>query len=214
MKSGVKIPTPEKPVKRPSPDTILRSFRSWAAGRTGFTPEELAETYARAYGLSVEELTTLKGTLKTEAEDAKKAKEAKAEAEEAKKKAAVKPGLIISRTKYPKWWKDLRVWPINIGGPGTWPVIDKSPGFLTFVATIALTVTDETNIVLSFGVFGASGSMDFGGDDEPRGIVIPMGESPAPCGEGGFSISSNGEAATIGGLVVYYQEKIEVPKTP
>jgi hypothetical protein len=207
-----RTPTPKKPQAPRTPADLLKSFKTWAEGRYGLGQEQLIELFAASYNLSAADLKTLRDTLNKEAEAAKKAAEAKATAEEAKKKAAVKPGLIISRTKYPKWWKDLQVWPISINGPGTWPVISKSPGFLTFVATIALTVSDETNIVLTFGVFGASGSMDFGGTDEPRGIVIPMGESPAPCGEGGFTITSDGAAATIGGLVVYYQEKVEVPK--
>jgi hypothetical protein len=82
-----------------------------------------------------------------------------------------------------------------------------TPGkFILFIATIVLTVSDETNISFTFGVFGSSGSLDLGGTDEPRGIVIAMGDSPAPCGKGGFTVTSDGAGVAVGGFVTYYLE--------
>lgn len=122
-------------------------------------------------------------------------------------KKPVEPKLIIARTPYPKWWKDSRAWNININEAGTWRIIPQTPGYRTYIATLVFTVSGETNIVLQFGIFPPTGPMDFGGDGEPRGIVIAMGDSPAPCGEGGFVISSDGAGILVSGFVVYYYEK-------
>jgi hypothetical protein len=117
------------------------------------------------------------------------------------------PELIIHTTPYPKWWKTLNTAAISLSTAGTQLVVPLSGRFTLFIATIVLTVSDETNISFGFGVFGSSGSLDLGGSDEPRGIVIAMGDSPAPCGQGGFSVSSSGEDAAVGGFVTYYLEK-------
>jgi len=116
------------------------------------------------------------------------------------------PELIIQRTNYPKWWKDLEVAKISLSDAGTQTVIPGRQGFRTFIASITFFVSDETNIVLTFGMFGLSGSMDFGGENEPRGITANMGDSPAPCGQGGFAITSDGSGTSVGGFVVYYSE--------
>ncbi len=89
---------------------------------------------------------------------------------------------------------------------GTQIVVPARSGYSLFVATIVLTVSGETDINFGFGVFGLSGSMNFGGTNEPRGIVIAMGDSPAPCGQGAFSISSGAPSAAVGGFVTYYLE--------
>jgi hypothetical protein len=121
-------------------------------------------------------------------------------------KPAVAPSLIIARTPYPKWWKTLCTAAISLSGAGTQIVVPTPGKFILFIATIVLTVSDETNISFTFGVFGSSGSLDLGGTDEPRGIVIAMGDSPAPCGKGGFTVTSDGAGVAVGGFVTYYLE--------
>src|SRR3972149_618136 len=118
----------------------------------------------------------------------------------------IKPTLIIARTPYPKWWKDTYAWNINIQTAGTHVVIPQTPAYRVYIATIVLTVSGETNITFEMVTFGLSGSMDFGGDNEPRGMVIAMGESPMPCGSGGFKIITDGAGIHVGGLMVYYYE--------
>jgi len=81
---------------------------------------------------------------------------------------------------------------------------------MLYISTIVLTVSGECDITFSFGIAGSSGPMNFGGDDEPRGMVIAMGNSPAPCGGGSFMITaSSTEAVSIGGFVSYYLWKKE-----
>ncbi|MFZ1061036.1 MAG: hypothetical protein WAP47_17780 [Candidatus Rokuibacteriota bacterium] len=95
---------------------------------------------------------------------------------------------------------------ITLSTAGTQVVVPGRSGWRTFIASIAITVSGETNITFDFGIFGPSGAMDFGGENEPRGIVIPMGDSPAPCGYGDFSITSDGAAINVAGFITYYQE--------
>jgi hypothetical protein len=125
----------------------------------------------------------------------------------AKKKSEIAKGLSITTIPYPKWWRELRTTAIEVSGEGTATIIPSNPNFNIYVATIVLFVTDETNISLGFGVFGSSGTMIMGGGSYPSGMVIAMGNSPAPCGHGSFSVSSDGAAVTVGGFVTYYLEK-------
>lgn len=125
------------------------------------------------------------------------------------KQPTVKPTLIIARTPYPKWWKDLQTAAIDISDAATKIIILPNPNFYLYVASIVLTVDGETDITFGFGVFGNSGAMDFGGDGEPRGIVIAMGNSPTSCGTGSFQITSNGAGIHVAGFVSYYRESVK-----
>lgn len=125
------------------------------------------------------------------------------------KQPTVKPTLIIARTPYPKWWKDLQTAAIDMDDAGTEIIILPNPNFYLYIATIVLTVSGETDITFSFGVFGESGAMDFGGENEPRGIVIAMGNSPTSCGVGSFQITSSGTDIHVGGFVSYYRESVK-----
>ena len=129
-----------------------------------------------------------------------------AAAQAAAAKPTVKPELIIARTPYPKWWKTLQTAAISLSDAGTQIVVPASGRFTLFIASIVLTVNGETNVSFGFGIFGASGSMDFGGTDEPRGMVIAMGDSPAPCGKSGFTVTSDGSGVAVGGFCTYYLE--------
>jgi hypothetical protein len=117
------------------------------------------------------------------------------------------PPVVITRTPYPKWWKDARAWAIQLVDAGTATVIGPTPGYRTYISTIVLTVSGETIITFGMGVFGSSGQMRFGGTDEPRGIVIAMGDSPLPLGGGGFTITSSGPGVNVGGFISYYYEQ-------
>ena len=120
----------------------------------------------------------------------------------------VKPTLIIARTPYPKWWKDLQTAAIDMDTAGTKIILLPNPNFYLYIATIVLTVSGETNITLAFGVFGNTGAMDFGAEGEPRGIVIAMGNSPTSCGAGSFQITSS-EAVHVGGFISYFREAVK-----
>jgi len=120
------------------------------------------------------------------------------------------PDLIIKRTPYPKWWNDEGIAKISLTSPGSQFVITARGDYSLYIATIVLTVSGECNIVFTFGQAGVSGSMDLGGADEPRGIVIAAGNSPTPCGSGSFMITATSdESVSIGGYVSYYLWKKE-----
>jgi hypothetical protein len=127
-------------------------------------------------------------------------------------KKGIPPGLEIPRTAYPKWWKDSSVALIGLINVASQQVIRPTPGSNVYVACISFTVSGETNVTFGFGDIQMSGPMDFGGDSEPRGIVMAMGESPAPCAQAGFTIYSSEPTVWVGGFTTYYLEKIEVPK--
>ena len=125
----------------------------------------------------------------------------------------VKPELVITRTKYPKWWNDEGVAAISLSSPGSQLVISARGDYTLYVATIVLTVDAECDITFTFGSAGHSGAMHFGGDAEPKGIVIAGGNSPTPCGSGSFMVTgSSDDPANIGGFVSYYLWKKETPQ--
>jgi hypothetical protein len=151
-------------------------------------------------------------------EELKKAQEAEAKTlKEAEKKAAappkqptVKPELIIARTPYPKWWKDSLNATIDLTAPGSKVLANVSGNLRLYVATIVLTVTGPVAITFGFGTAGSSGPIYLGGDNQPFGIVIAMGNSPAPCGSGSLTISAADLFATnpsIGGFATVFVEQ-------
>jgi len=153
-------------------------------------------------------------------EEEKKRKEAAAKpAEPEKPKAAappkqptVKPELVIKRTAYPKWWNDEGIAKISLTSPGSQFVITAKSDFMLYIATIVLTVTGECTITFAFGSAGSGGAMNFGGEGQPMGIVIAMGNSPAPCGYGSFMVTAtSNDPVSIGGFVSYFLWKKETP---
>lgn len=160
-------------------------FAEWVKKRDALTAKEILD------------LTTQVKALKKKVE----------EAAAAAAKPTVKPELIIARTPYPKWWKSLNTAAISLSTAGTQTIVPGRSNFSLYIASIVLIVSDETNITFGFGVFGNSGAMLLGGGTQPGGMVIAMGESPAPCGKGGFTLTSDGVDVTVGGFITYYLEK-------
>jgi hypothetical protein len=183
-----------------------RAFKSWAEGRTGLTEKELIDFFAAIFKLTPAEQKTLEGTLPKPPPKTPTPEKITPPPAPPPKQPTVKPELVIARTPYPKWWKDTYAWPITIITAGTHVVIPQTPGYKTYIATIVFTVSGETNITFEMGPFGQSGAMDFGGENEPRGIVMAMGESPMPCGEKGFKIITDGTDVRVAGFIVYYYE--------
>jgi len=199
-------PTGLPPPKRYQVPTIP-AFDKWAEGRTGFSTGELEEIYAKTFGLAPEALKRLEAQTKTKATETLKPLPVAKPAVPPQKITTPAPDLIIARTPYPKWWKENLTAPINILGPATQVIVTGRADFRIWVATIVLTVSGETEITFTFGTMGLSGTMNFGGTDEPRGIVIAMGNSPASCGMGGFSIYSSGPGISVGGFVTFFMEE-------
>jgi len=191
----------------PTPKTDWpKAFKDWAAGRTGFTPAELIDIFTSASNLTAAERKTLEGVIKPEPPNPPTPKPTTPPTPAPPKQPTVKPELLIARTPYPKWWKENITAPINILGPATQIIVAPRGDVRVWVATIALTVSGETEITFTFGTMGLSGAMKFGGENEPRGMVIAMGNSPASCGTGGFSIYSSGSGVSVGGFVTAFLE--------
>lgn len=128
----------------------------------------------------------------------------------APKQPTVKPELIIPRTPYPKWWKDSLTAKISLTAPGSQTLATVTGRLRLYVATIVITVTGETQITIAFGKYGASGPIYLGGEGQPMGMVIAMGNSPAPCGQGPLLISAtdpNDETPSIGGFATCFVEQ-------
>jgi len=196
------------PQEKPKPYTpTIKDFELWATGRTGLTQNEFFDIWVGAYDLTPAQREALRSQIKKEPTLIPAPKPPVSPAPAVPKQPTVKPDLIIERTPYPKWWKDARAWNIDIPDAGTHVIIRQTPGWRSYISAIVLTVDGETNITFGMGVFGSSGSMDLGGTDEPRGMVIAMGNSPMPLGEGGFTITSTGAGVHVGGFISYFYEK-------
>lgn len=193
------------PVTPKSQAEVIKDFEKWAEGRTGFTRRQLLELYTRGIKLTPQEFAYLDQKIKAEEAAARTAAAIKPTPTPPPKQPTVKPELIIARTPYPKWWKDAYAWDIDIDTAGIHTIIPQTPGYRTYIATIVLTVSGEVNITFMFGPFPQSGAMDFGGENEPRGMVISTGNSPIPCGGGGFKIATDVDVH-VGGFITYFYE--------
>lgn len=122
----------------------------------------------------------------------------------------VKPGLLIERIPYPRWWRDSLNARIYLVAPASAVLATVSGELRLWVATIVLTVTGKTRVSFTFGNAGSSGPIFLGGVDEPKGIVIAMGQSPAPCGSGNLVISATDPDETgplVGGWATCFAEE-------
>lgn len=127
------------------------------------------------------------------------------------KKPKRTPSPLPPHLAYPPTWRDLRVAGINLADAGAVQIASAVAGKRTFISFITFTVDGDTSIIIGFGTMGSSGPMDFGDTDEPRGIVMNFGDSPAPCGLGGCILSSDGSGVAVHGFAVYYQEQDQSP---
>ena len=204
------ITTPPQTLISKETTQLIKSFKTWAAGRTGFTQEELLDIWATSYKLRPEEIEALKKQLKLEIPKPPTPTPKPTPAPAPKPAPTVPPETIITRIAYPKWWKDGGVAKISLTAPGSQTVKEAPAKGKLYIPTIVITVTGATAITISFGGAGASGPIHLGDTNQPMGIVIAMGNSPAPCGTGGLSISAtdpNAETPSIGGFATYYIEE-------
>jgi len=74
------------------------------------------------------------------------------------------------------------------------------------ITNIMLTVAGETNLTFQSDANELSGAMDFGGTDEPRGMVHNFGDCPLETVAGeAFKIKSSG-AVQVSGYITYFTE--------
>ena len=95
---------------------------------------------------------------------------------------------------------------INFATAATQEIIAAASGVKHKITTIVFTVAGETNLTLKKATTAISGAMDFGGTNEPRGMVSNHGNFPLECGTNqAFQITSSG-AVQVSGYVLYYDE--------
>jgi hypothetical protein len=204
------LPKIAKPLPPKAPTDLLSDFELWSTGRIGLTQQELIQNYTDTHNLTDQSLKDLKDKI-TKKEATKEVAE-KVTPPPVPPQVITRPApeLIIRRTPYPKWWNDEGIAKINLTSPGSQLVITARGDYSLYVAAIVLTVSDECDISFTFGSAGSSGPMNFGGDGEPKAIVIAMGNSPAPCGSGSFMVTaSSTDPVNIGGFVSYFLWKKE-----
>lgn len=85
-------------------------------------------------------------------------------------------------------------------------IITGTAGTQIKVCFIMFTVAAEVNVKLISGSTDLSGVMDFGGTDEPRGMVAPHGPAPLVCGVAENFIINLSGAVYIDGYCTYYKE--------
>lgn len=96
--------------------------------------------------------------------------------------------------------------PINIASAATHTIIPGVSRKRIRIVSLFFIVAGEVNIILYDGSTSISGPMDFGGDSEPRGVVIPFPYSPLELGEGnGFKITLSAAIQVSGSVCYYYQ---------
>jgi len=95
---------------------------------------------------------------------------------------------------------------INIATAATHEIIALVPGEKIKIKTIMLTVAGETNITLQSNSTPISGALDFGGTNEPRGMVQNFGDAPLETVVNeAFKITLSG-AVQVSGHVTYFSE--------
>lgn len=216
----------EKPPEKPPPGKLtpfigspffVKQMEKLKLGETAFSrwTQEKAKLSAKAAKDFEAEIKYVEGRIKELGwDDPEAIKKVKKEIELKKPplptppiQPKVKPDLTIERTPYPKWWKDSLNAKISFAAPGSQTLATVSGRLRLYVSTIVITVTGETVVTISFGTAGSSGPIFLGGADQPRGFVIAMGNSPAPCGQGPLKISATdpgGVNPLIGGFATCF----------
>jgi hypothetical protein len=192
------------------PLDIKKDFQDWAKGRTGLSTEWLVDVYARLNNLNAEDEKDLFTWAKSQEPKPPPPKPPTPPVPPKPPGPIVKPGLVIKRIPYPKWWKDSLNAKIDLTAPGSAVLATVAGKLRLFVATIVLTVTGETQISFTFGNAGSSGPIYLGGESQPMGIVIAMGNSPAPCGSGNLTITATDPTdgtPSIGGFATCFAEE-------
>jgi hypothetical protein len=192
-----------------TPATNVPKFADWAAGRTGFSKAELQEVYALTFGLTPEAIKDLENKTGIKSSTTLTPAAAKKPGVPPQVITRPAPDLLITRTPYPKWWRDSLNATISLTAPGSQVLATVTGNLRLYVATIVLTVTGQTQITINFGGAGSSGLISLGGTGQPMGMVIAMGNSPAPCAGGNLVITTTdpgGTTPSIGGFATCFVE--------
>jgi len=95
---------------------------------------------------------------------------------------------------------------IDFNTAATHEIIAAVSGEVIKIKNIMLTVAGDTNLTFKSAANAISGALDFGGTDEPRGMVHNFADAPlAMTVSEAFQITSSG-AVQVSGYVTYYTE--------
>jgi len=93
---------------------------------------------------------------------------------------------------------------VNFKATKTQTVVTGVAGVTINVTSVMFTVDGETNITLNDGVADLTGPMDFGGADEPRGIVHTAGFLPLTITTGRSFIINSSLEVQVSGFITGY----------
>lgn len=96
--------------------------------------------------------------------------------------------------------------PINFSTAITSTIVAAVPGKKIKITNIMLTVGGETNLTFKSSGNAISGAMDFGGTNEPRGMVHNFGDSPLDTEYGELFAITSSQAVQVSGYVTYFTE--------
>jgi len=102
--------------------------------------------------------------------------------------------------------KDITSAKIDFAGGGDSTIVTGQTGKKIKLATVVFTVGGETNITFKAGSTAITGAMDFGGADEPRGIVDTHGYCPYELPAGQSFVINSSAAVQVSGYVTGYIE--------
>jgi len=93
---------------------------------------------------------------------------------------------------------------INFATSGNHTIVTGVAGSVIKITKLMFTVGGETNITFYGGAVALTGPMDFGGTDEPRGIVDTQGFLPYEVAEGESFIMNSSGAVQVSGYLTGY----------
>jgi len=94
--------------------------------------------------------------------------------------------------------------PITFSAAQTQTIVAAVEGVTVNITSLMFTVGGETNLTLSDGVANLTGAMDFGGTDEPRGMVHTAGFLPLTITTGRAFIINSSNAVQVSGFATGY----------
>ena len=95
---------------------------------------------------------------------------------------------------------------IDFSSSGDHTIVPGQAGKKIKLTSMVFTVAGETNITIKAGSTAITGPMDFGGTDEPRGIVISHGYVPYEIATGSAFVINSSAAVQISGYLTGFIE--------
>ena len=97
---------------------------------------------------------------------------------------------------------------IDIASSGDNTIITGTTAKRTHICNMMFTVAGEVNIIFKSGTTDITGPMDFGGANEPKGMVCPLGLGPLLCNSGeAFKINLSA-AVQVSGFCTFFKKLV------